>query len=89
MRGDALVVGVLVHYAVLRSLIAGEDVFIHHTLDEPLELFGHGRRLQNLGVFTDWGVGLGLEEAVCATEMHCAAAEIRSPCAFGGVVQKE
>ena len=45
MRGDALVVSVLVDDAVLRSFIAGEDILIYHTLDEPLELFGYGRRL--------------------------------------------
>ena len=35
-----------------------------------------------------WGIRFGWHEAICTSEVHCTAAEIRSPIAFGGIIEE-
>ena len=82
MSRDAQIVGVFVDDAVLRSLSVDKDVRIHHSLDEPPKLAGHGWRLQYFRLCFGWDVKFSRHEAVCASEVHGAAAEICAPFTF-------
>lgn len=88
MSGDSERTSVFVHDAVLRLLVRQEDTIIDHALKNPIQLVGDGWSLEDLRLRGAWSGGFGGHEAVCASEMHGSAAEICSPGAFEGVVNK-
>ena len=88
MSGDTEGTSVFIDDAVLRSLAWRKDVFIDHTLENPIQLVGHAWSLEDLRFRGGWSGSFRGHEAVCASEMHGSAAEICSPGAFGWVIQK-
>lgn len=79
--GDAVVAGVFVDYAILRSLAVTKDALVDESLNQPFEFGRYGRCWDDLR-FYGRRRGFRGHEAVRAAEVHGAAAEICSPGAF-------
>ena len=88
MSGDTERTSVFIDDAVLRPLVCREDTFVDHTLKNPTQLVGHGWSLEDLRLRGTCNRGFRGHEAVCASEMHGSAAQIRSPGATGGVIKE-
>ena len=88
VSGDTESTSVFINDAVLGLLLWRKDTSIYHTLENPVQLLGHRWCLKDLRFRGAWSGGFRGHETICTSEMHGSTAEICSPGAFGGVIQK-